>query len=194
MTKVICVSIRETNPKQIAIGEEYWMDENSLYTDDDGDKYAMIYKTAEDNATGYDCIGIMKLSHFHVTTIKSIWFGRNKKGIWKASFDKSHIDKLGNLTQCKIDANKIHDDKVYMCVGYYGYVYDADVNKFGKAVEDNSIVYHSVNAARNSAIWTKAEKYMEQHPENPYYNNKFCMRSNDENEKFNIRIIGVKIV
>ena len=80
MTKVICVSIRGTNPKQIAIGEEYWMDENSLYTDDDGDKYAMIYKTAEDNATGYDCIGIMKLSHFHVTTIKSIWFGQNKKG------------------------------------------------------------------------------------------------------------------
>lgn len=56
--EVECVSIRETYPEQIQIGQRYLMDKNDKYTDEDGDTYVAIYTMSGDN------VGRLNISHF----------------------------------------------------------------------------------------------------------------------------------
>jgi len=60
MKKVKCISIREFMPKQIEVGNIYYMDEKTKWKDCDGDEYAVFYS---DN-NGEDKIGNLLLSHF----------------------------------------------------------------------------------------------------------------------------------
>ncbi len=58
MLPVRCISIRESNPSQITVGEQYTIDRLSIYVDADGDAYGVVY----DNKRGR--IGEMLLKHF----------------------------------------------------------------------------------------------------------------------------------
>ncbi|MBO5435930.1 hypothetical protein J6A31_09060 [bacterium] len=60
MKLMTCKTIRKTLPAQITEGQDYWVDEESMYTDPDGDTYADVY-------TDYDKkhkVGHMLISHF----------------------------------------------------------------------------------------------------------------------------------
>lgn len=43
MEEVRCISERKTNPEQIKVGLIYFIDEDSIYTDNEGDTYADVY-------------------------------------------------------------------------------------------------------------------------------------------------------
>ena len=58
MQRVMCRSIRETSPNQIAVGKEYMLDKASIWIDSDGDSYGVIYDNEKK-------VGQMKLSHFY---------------------------------------------------------------------------------------------------------------------------------
>lgn len=60
MKKVKCISIRETEPNQIKVGQNYFIDETSKYVESDGDEYATVY---EDEA-GTKVVANMLTSHF----------------------------------------------------------------------------------------------------------------------------------
>ena len=58
MTIVTCISIRETNPEQIKIGEKYQIDIARAHGDDEGNWYAPVYDMEN------RCIAVLLLSHF----------------------------------------------------------------------------------------------------------------------------------
>ena len=60
MKLVRCVSERKTNPSQIIVGNQYWIDENSIYKDSDNDEFVQVYL---DESKQYP-IGNMLISHF----------------------------------------------------------------------------------------------------------------------------------
>lgn len=43
MKLVKCINERTTYPGQLSIGARYWMDEDSVWKDEDGDEYAVFY-------------------------------------------------------------------------------------------------------------------------------------------------------
>ncbi len=58
MLPVRCISIRESNPSQITVGEQYTVDRLSIYVDADGDAYGVVYDNKRNR------IGEMLLKHF----------------------------------------------------------------------------------------------------------------------------------
>jgi len=61
---VTCISIRNNYPDQVTIGENYYIDLNSIYIDGDGDTFADVYKDREKQQS----IGYLALKHF-----RSMW-------------------------------------------------------------------------------------------------------------------------
>lgn len=64
MKLVRCIEERKDFPGQISIGTRYWMNENSVWKDSDGDEYATFY-TFHLPEEKYK-IGQFKTSHFEV--------------------------------------------------------------------------------------------------------------------------------
>lgn len=60
MKKVKCIRVREFMPKQIEVGKIYYMDEKTIWRDEDGDEYAMFYSDKD----GMNKIANLLLSHF----------------------------------------------------------------------------------------------------------------------------------
>lgn len=68
MRKVKCISIRPLMPKQVEVGNIYYMDETTRWSDNEGDMYATIYA---DESKKHK-IGNLLLSHFRIVEDKSI--------------------------------------------------------------------------------------------------------------------------
>ncbi len=64
MKLVKCINERTTYPGQLSIGARYWMDEDSVWKDEDGDEYAVFYTFHIPNAK-YK-LGQFKTSHFEI--------------------------------------------------------------------------------------------------------------------------------
>lgn len=62
MVQVRCISIRQANPKQITVGELYYICESSRWVDVDGDTYVEVYADKEKQIF----IGNMLELHFEV--------------------------------------------------------------------------------------------------------------------------------
>ena len=60
MKTVKCISERKSNPSQIKVGSEYYIDTDTLYTDEDNDSYVQVYK---DKAKKH-YLGYINTSHF----------------------------------------------------------------------------------------------------------------------------------
>ena len=58
MLPVRCISIRESDPTQIIVGQEYVIDRLTIWMDADGDAYGVVYDNAGNR------IGQMLLKHF----------------------------------------------------------------------------------------------------------------------------------
>ena len=64
MQLVKCISIRETNPNQIKIGNYYFIDITSIHSDLEGEWYTDVYEMINDM---YYSIGRLALRHFIIT-------------------------------------------------------------------------------------------------------------------------------
>lgn len=62
MLLVKCISIRESNPKQIQINKSYYIDTTTLHSDLDGEWYGKIYSKKDND--NYYYIGNLSLRHF----------------------------------------------------------------------------------------------------------------------------------
>lgn len=60
MKLVRCIEERKDFPGQISIGTRYWMNENSVWKDSDGDEYAQVYLDEDKQ----HWVGNMLTSHF----------------------------------------------------------------------------------------------------------------------------------
>lgn len=60
MRKVRCISIRRSRPEQLKIGQTYYLDESTKWSDCDGDWYAVVYA---DNLKKIR-VGVMAVTHF----------------------------------------------------------------------------------------------------------------------------------
>lgn len=60
MKLVKCISIRESCPRQIIVGDLYYLDETTLFVDHEGDEYAKIYN----DKYGKQLVGHMSTKHF----------------------------------------------------------------------------------------------------------------------------------
>lgn len=132
-----------------------------------------------------------------------LFCGKNLRGIWKASTDKTKIDKFDNFFECELDDEGVHNDKVYMIITYHGY--DYDYSDLGGVVDvrTHSTLYNSMASAKKSTKWRAAEKRVEENPKDyhvtlysiasDHYGSPFTYGDVAE-DKFNMKIIGVKIV
>ncbi len=55
---VRCRSIRDTFPNQIEVGQSYFIERETIYIDEDGDAYGLVYDI------DFNLIGNIKLAHF----------------------------------------------------------------------------------------------------------------------------------
>lgn len=58
--KTICISGREGFPNFLKVGEEYWIDPDSIYKDGDGSVYVRVWEDARKQRE----VGVALLSHF----------------------------------------------------------------------------------------------------------------------------------
>ncbi len=68
MKLVKCINERTIYPGQLSVGTRYWMDEDSVWRDSDGDEYAIFY-TFHIPDPKYK-IGQFKTSHFEIENLK----------------------------------------------------------------------------------------------------------------------------
>lgn len=129
-----------------------------------------------------------------------VYWGRNWRGIWKASTDRDKVKNLGCLFESDIPC--IHNDKVYIIKVYYGFDYGKyqmyDVDDYEEQV------YHSIaSAKKNSEIWKKKEALVKENP-SKYHVTHYSIASDAFGEpflygdvmegNFHMKIIGVKVI
>lgn len=132
-----------------------------------------------------------------------LYCGKNSKGQWKASADLSKVEKFASLFECEVPV--VHNNKVYMIKTYYGfdYNYGSITNPICDVVRVEHKLYHSVNSARKSELWTEALNKAKENPEK-FHVSDFNIASDAGGEpfmygdvmqdKFNRSIIPVKVI
>ena len=133
-----------------------------------------------------------------------VYCGRSKKGIWKASLDRSKIESLYLLFETDLE---IVHSKVYFIEVYYGYDYGLRAGTTNtyvlKDVISHSQLYHSIcSLKKNDKFWKEQMKAVEENPDD-YIVTPVSIASNCNGQpfiygdvmedKFNARIIGVPI-
>lgn len=131
-----------------------------------------------------------------------LYCGRNRKGVWKASFDEQKIEKFYPMFESEVET--FHNNTVYMIRTYYGY--DYDFTEGGGISDCYQYVYelfHSVSAAKKHQIWKERERLAKENPEK-YHITPFSIASDDSGEpfdygdamcgKFNMEIFRVRVI
>lgn len=134
---------------------------------------------------------------------KTIYCGRNRRGIWKASEDESKVERFDKLFETEVTGT-IHNNKVYMITVYHGFDYNYGGNPgICDDTRHVSKVFHSVSAARKDPVW---QSYLNKAKENPkeHHVSDFRIASDAFGEpfsygdvmegKFNAQIIGVRLI
>lgn len=130
-----------------------------------------------------------------------IFYGKNKRGIWRASLNYDTIMKYTSGVYDTTTIPVLHNGKVYMILVYTGFDYTS-----GGIVDcvSHSKVFHSVNACKKSDQWREYQKIAERDPENHIFDRVMIASKNSFGEpfeygdcmegKFNMKIIGVKVI
>lgn len=131
------------------------------------------------------------------TTGTTVYCGKNKRGVWKASLDRSKIWKYDDQFECNLE--KVHD-KVYMLTVYYGF--DYGVSTIYDVIK-HSPLYHSMSAAKKDGFWVAKEKLAKENPDK-YHVTPYSIASDDcgvpftygdsMDGNFNMKIIGIKLI
>lgn len=130
-----------------------------------------------------------------------LYCGRNRKGVWKASFDEEKLSRFEDVFESEVET--IHNDNVYMISTYYGYDYSYDFSGMSNVIKHVYQLFHSVSAAKKHRIWKEREQLAKENP-CEYHVTPFSIASDDFGEpftygdamsgKFNMEIIGVRII
>lgn len=132
-----------------------------------------------------------------------IYCGRNRKGVWKASFDKDKLNRFEDVFESEVDA--VHNNKVYMIHTYFGfdYNYGSETNPIFDIDRYTDELFYSVSAAKKHDTWKKRERLAKENPKE-YHVTPFSIASDDFGEpfifgdamdgKFNMEIIGVRVI
>lgn len=130
-----------------------------------------------------------------------IYCGKNRKGVWKASLDESKIRKFDDIFESEIET--IHNDKVYIIQTYYGYDYNWSLGVMYDVIKTIPKAFYSVSTAKKYTVWKEREENAKRNPKNfhvsPFsiasdnYGNPFLFGDVME-DKFNMKIIGVKVI
>lgn len=132
-----------------------------------------------------------------------LYCGRNRKGVWKASFDKEKLLRFKDVFESEVET--VHNNKVYMIHTYYGfdYNYGSKINPIFDVIRYVDQLFHSVHAAKKHEVWKKREETAMEKPEE-YHVAPFSIASDDFGEpftygdvmegKFNMEIIGVRVI
>ncbi len=130
-----------------------------------------------------------------------LYCGRNRKGVWKASFDEDKLSRFEDVFESEVET--IHNNKVYMIQTYYGYDYVYDSSSMNNVVKHVCELFYSVHAAKNNEVWKKRENLAKEKPDE-YHVTPFSIASDDFGElficgdamsgKFNMEIIGVRVI
>ena len=128
-----------------------------------------------------------------------IWFGRNRKGQWKASLTPDRLKKFDILMEGEVPA--VHDNRLWMIKVYQGFSYG------GGSIYDNAYVvqdvFHSVNSAKKSEQWQEKASLAKEEPKK-YHVTDFSIASDDHGEpfvfgecedgKFNMEIFPIRVI
>ncbi|MDE5830515.1 MAG: hypothetical protein K2H53_02270 [Clostridia bacterium] len=130
-----------------------------------------------------------------------VYYGKNRKGVWKASLDYEKVKRFDNL--CEAELPVVHN-KVYMIRTYYGFDYNyGGVNPIYDVIK-HSTIYHSVHELKNKCeVWKDRESKAKENPDK-YHVTPFSIATDDFGEPFmygdvmqggfNMKIIGIKVV
>lgn len=130
-----------------------------------------------------------------------LYCGRNRKGVWKASFDEDKLSRFEDVFESEVET--IHNNKVYMIQTYYGYDYAYDFSSMNNVVKHVCELFHSVHAAKKNEVWKNREQLAKEKPDE-YHVTPFSIASDDFGKpfiygdamsgKFNMEIIGVRMI
>lgn len=132
-----------------------------------------------------------------------LFCGRNRKGVWKASFDEEKLSRFEDVFETEVET--VHNNKVYMIHIYHGYDYnyDSEINPIFDVDRYVYQIFHSVSAAKKCETWKKREQLVKDKPEE-YHVTPFSIASDDFGKpfiygdamsgKFNMEIIGVRVI
>lgn len=130
-----------------------------------------------------------------------IYCGKNRKGVWKASLDESKIRKFDDIFESEIET--IHNDKVYMIQTYYGYDYNWSLGDMYDVIKTIPKAFYSVSTAKKYTVWKEREENAKRNPKN-FHVSPFSIASDNYGDpflfgdvmedKFNMKIIGVKVI
>lgn len=132
-----------------------------------------------------------------------LYCGRNRKGVWKASFDEEKLSRFEDIFESEVEA--VHNNKVYMIHTYYGfdYNYGSKINPIFDIDRYVFQIFHSVHAAKKHEVWKKRAQLAKEKPDE-YHVTPFSIASDDFGEpfiygdamsgKFNMEIIGVRVI
>lgn len=132
-----------------------------------------------------------------------VYCGKNRKGVWKASLDRSKLYRFDDVFECEVDC--IHNNKLYIIQTYYGFDYNyySESNPIYNDTRYVHQLYHSVSAAKKNDIWKHREELSKESPDQ-YHVTPFSIASDHGGEpfiygdvmegKFNMKIISVKVI
>lgn len=129
----------------------------------------------------------------------TIYFGRNKRGIWKASLDLSKVNRMREFNSVEVEKDQFHNNKMYMVTVYRG----CDYSDCGICnVTAHTSLYASVNKAKHSDMWKQAMEEYKKAPEK-FHKTEISITSDDNGQPFtygdvmqgmfSMKIIGVKV-
>lgn len=131
----------------------------------------------------------------------TLYYGKNRRGEWKASLDFEKVSKFQELRECEVET--IHGNRVYMIRTYRGFDYSWGITSSIVDVVSVSKLFHSVHAAKKAEVWTKAASVAKANPDD-FHVDAFSIASDDGGapfitgdvmeDKFNMTIIPVRVI
>lgn len=131
----------------------------------------------------------------------TLYYGKNRRGEWKASLDFEKVSKFQELRECEVET--IHSNKVYMIRTYRGFDYSWGITSSIVDVITVSKLFHSVHAAKKADVWAKAASLAQANPSD-FHVDAFSIASDDGGApfitgdvmegKFNMTIIPIRVI
>ena len=129
-----------------------------------------------------------------------VYYGMNKKCIWRAALDRSQLAKFDEVYET--DLPVVHD-KVFLVRIYYGFDYNYDSGGMFDVFAYSDRVYHSMRSLKkNDPLWLMNSKLASKDPDK-YYVDDFRIASDDcgqpftygdvMGDNFNMEIICIKV-
>lgn len=118
--------------------------------------------------------------------MKVLYYGKNKNGLFKASFDKTKLEKFSDVDDCQINEKMLHNNRLYMVVVYYGKYHKDSITQYTRP-------YTSVHSAKESFLWRWGLQNARSHQH--YHISRFDITSDGMSSSLpEFKIINIQVV